>query len=210
MRWYREGDQPPLDELAIYAAADFAIGERQHNDSTVIYIVGIDRDMRVWILDRFKGQWGSLTIIKNLCLAHNRWKPELFGGEQGHIEQAINPILNDYKYRPEYNAPGLFLRPLKPGRNDKMARARPFQGLVESHQVYFPEDAPWIQDMLQELLRFPAGKHDDDVDALAWIGKMLELFTPVPRPKEEKRKSWKDKLDKFVRNDPNRRSPMRA
>lgn len=210
LRWYRTGDAPPLDELAIYAAADFAIGERQHNDSTVIYIVGIDRDMKVWILDRYKGQWGSLNIIKNLCLAHNTWHPELFGGEAGHIEQSINPILNEYKYRPEYNAPGLFLRPLKPGRNDKRARARPFQGLVESHQVYFPEDAPWIPDMLQELLRFDSGKHDDDVDALAWIGKMLELFTPVPKPRVEKEKSWKDKLGQYVRNDPNRRNPMRA
>lgn len=210
LRFYEEGQQPPLEDLAIYAAADFAIGEKQQNDSTVIYIAGIDRDMRMWILDRFKGQWGTMNILKNLCLAHRTWAPELFGGEKGHIEMTLQPILNEYKYRPDYNAPGLFLRPLKPGRNDKVARARPFQGMVEAHQVYFPKDAPWITDALQEILRFPLGKHDDDVDALAWLGKMIELFSPVPMPKPEKKKSWKDKLDKFVKRDETRDhiSPM--
>lgn len=211
LRFYEEHERPPLEELAIYAAADFAIGQKQQNDNTVIYIAGIDRDMRMWLLDRYKGHWGTLLIIKNLCLAHNTWEPEMFGGEKGHIEMTLNPVLNEYKHRPEYNAPGLFLRPLKPGRNDKVARARPIQGLVQAHSVFFPKNAPWLADALIEILRFPAGKHDDDVDALAWLGKMYELFSPVPKEEPPKKKSWKDKLDKYVKHGgEGRRSPMSA
>lgn len=211
LRFYEMHERPALDDLAIYAACDFAIGEKQENDSTVIYIAGIDRDMRMWILDRYKGQWGSLNIIKNLCLAHNTWEPEMFGGERGHIEQTLNPMLNEYKFRPEYNAPGMFLRPLKPGRNDKRARARPFQGMVEQHQVYFPKHAPWLADALSEILRFDAAKHDDDVDALAWLGKMIDLFSPVPAPPQPKKRSWRDNLDKYVKHGSSgKKRPMAA
>ena len=160
LRWYNEKDRPALDDLAIYAAADFAIGQKEANDSSVIYVVGIDRDMRIWVLDRYKGRWGTYEIIKHLCLMYKTWQPEITGGEKGHIEMSISPVLDKEKIG--LGAGGLFMKPLAPGRRDKQARARPIQGMVESHQVFFPADAPWIEDMLQEVLRFPAGKHDDD------------------------------------------------
>jgi hypothetical protein len=39
--------------------------------------------------------------------------------------------------------------------------------------VHFPEQAPWLEDLITELLAFPHGRHDDQVDsiaqALAWL-----------------------------------------
>ena len=60
--------------------------------------------------------------------------------------------------------------------------------------VYFPEYEQWYEGLQDEMLRFPDGKNDDQVDALAWIGKMMEMFVPIPPPREEKKKSWRDKL----------------
>ncbi len=38
-----------------------------------------------------------------------------------------------------------------------------------------PERAPWLQDFQTEILQFPAGKHDDQIDSLSqflkWITK---------------------------------------
>jgi predicted phage terminase large subunit-like protein len=31
---------------------------------------------------------------------------------------------------------------------------------------YVPADAPWLPDLRAELLAFPTGRHDDQVDAL--------------------------------------------
>ena len=49
--------------------------------------------------------------------------------------------------------------------------------------------APWYADFRAELLSFPAGRHDDQVDALGLVGQLLDVMisgrTP---PKEEKKK----------------------
>jgi phage terminase large subunit-like protein len=33
-------------------------------------------------------------------------------------------------------------------------------------QVFFPREAPWLVDFENELLAFPNGRHDDQVDAV--------------------------------------------
>ena len=56
-------------------------------------------------------------------------------------------------------------------------------------KVFFPKDAPWIDQFLYELSRFPAGTHDDQVDALSLLGRILDQMstgqTPVIPPSEE-------------------------
>ena len=49
---------------------------------------------------------------------------------------------------------------------------------------------------------FPFSKHDDIVDALAWIGLMLQDMDRPQAEKQEKKekKSWKEKLKKHMLN----------
>jgi hypothetical protein len=42
--------------------------------------------------------------------------------------------------------------------------------------LYVPINAPWYSDFRAELLSFPAGKHDDQVDALGLIGQLLDTM----------------------------------
>ena len=53
--------------------------------------------------------------------------------------------------------------------------------------LYVPEgDALWVGELKRELLAFPAGKHDDQVDALGIVGQLLDMAvygTPPPGPK---------------------------
>jgi len=48
-----------------------------------------------------------------------------------------------------------------------------------------PRNAAWSAELRAELLSFPAGKHDDQVDALALIGQLLENVLPGREPKVE-------------------------
>ena len=64
-------------------------------------------------------------------------------------------------------------------------------------RVWFPhpDKAPWVHELTDELLRFMAGgTHDDQVDALAWLGQMVTDMIPFRAPKPARKKSWKDKL----------------
>jgi predicted phage terminase large subunit-like protein len=56
---------------------------------------------------------------------------------------------------------------------DKVMRLRAQTAKIEGGFVIFPEEAPWLDAYLRELLSFPNSKNDDQVDstvyALAWI-----------------------------------------
>ena len=41
--------------------------------------------------------------------------------------------------------------------------------MIEGGQLLLPEDAPWLADFKGELLAFPSGKHDDQVDSLSQL-----------------------------------------
>ena len=38
-------------------------------------------------------------------------------------------------------------------------------GAIEAGQVFVPEQASWLEDYLHELMMFPAGRYDDQVDS---------------------------------------------
>lgn len=56
---------------------------------------------------------------------------------------------------------------------DKITRMSNQSALIESGQVFLPEAAPWLDDFKVELLAFPHGSFDDQVDSLSqflgWI-----------------------------------------
>jgi hypothetical protein len=51
----------------------------------------------------------------------------------------------------------------------------------------------WNAGLMAEMLRFPNGVHDDQVDSLAWIGLMMSDMSVVV-DKKVIEESWRDKL----------------
>ncbi|MER8843689.1 phage terminase large subunit, partial [Mesorhizobium australicum] len=58
-------------------------------------------------------------------------------------------------------------------RTDKESRLSRVAAMIENGNVNLPKDAHWRDDFLLEVLAFPHGKHDDQVDsmtqALIWM-----------------------------------------
>ena len=77
---------------------------------------------------------------------------------------------------------------------------------MQQGMVYFPQDPIWVGPLIAELLRFPNGVHDDQVDALAWIGLMMTEFATFVE-KIEHVPSWRDKLKYLAKTD-KRKSAM--
>jgi hypothetical protein len=55
--------------------------------------------------------------------------------------------------------------------------------------LYVPAKASWYPAFTAELLSFPAGQHDDQVDALGLVGQLLDQMVPgyVATPDPPKR-----------------------
>jgi hypothetical protein len=63
--------------------------------------------------------------------------------------------------------------------------------------LYVRQGAPWLAALRAELLSFPAGMHDDQVDALSLIGQLLDrigagqkLEPPEPRRRDDYRPAF--------------------
>lgn len=178
-----------------YTAWDFAIGTKQANDFTVGATISTNTADSNYVesISRFKGD--TFEIVETMLNVAERYMTlsngrYVMGVEDGQIWKSIEPIL---KKRMEERKLFPSMQTMKP-LTDKMARARPLQGRMQQGKVLFPEDAPWLQEVVREMLQFPGGQHDDAVDALAWAIR-LSMQNPTPRAEEPKRKaSWKDKL----------------
>lgn len=205
-RYYSPNELPPLSEMRIYAAGDLAISQKQSADWTVFVVVGIDRQQNIWLLDHHRGHYGALGIIDKMFEIQLTWNPELFGIETGQIELTLEPFIQKAE---EERGVTLTYEKLRTRGQDKSLRARPIQGRMEQGKVYWPKGAVWTQTMVNEMLKFPLGKNDDQVDAIAWIGQMITLFGIVNQKKVVK-KSFMDKIRKHVVGDRRRISSMSA
>ena len=154
----------------------------------------------MWILDMRRDRWDSFEIVEQIMDVHHEWQPHISGIEKGQIQMAIGPYLEQRIQ--EERAYDMVVQDLPTGRRDKEARARAIQGRIRQGKVHFPRDKPWIDDLLQEMLRFPHGAHDDCVDALAWIGLMLQDMNhpmEVIYGQGKDRDGWRNKLLKTLR-----------
>lgn len=207
-KWYGAQDIPPYDELNFYTAWDLAIGEREQNDYTVGVTVGVDKHDRTYVVDIQRGHWGPLEIVDRMLTVYKTWRPAITGVERGHIEMTLRPFL-DKRIREE-RLTSFYIEELNPGKRDKVARARSIQGRMQQGLVFFRRHCNATAALQAEMMRFPNGVHDDQVDSMAWIGQILSLMV---RPREEKqkpKKSWKDKLNKIARGTSGRRDHMSA
>ena len=50
---------------------------------------------------------------------------------------------------------------------DKATRWAAAAGKLEAGEVVFPKDAPWIEDLRREVVAFPNGRNDDQVDSIS-------------------------------------------
>lgn len=185
--------QPERRDMNVFQAWDFAISEQTQNDYTVGMCIGQDFRDNLYVLDvrRFKTGDGE-AIVDTILDYYVEWDANLLGFEDGQIWKSLTSSFErrcqERRLYPAYE----ILKPL----TDKLVRAQPLRGRMQGKKVYFDKTAPWYDPLRGELVRFPAGKHDDQVDALSWATR-LALLRPAPKDPAPtpKIKSWKDKLN---------------
>ena len=79
------------------------------------------------------------------------------------------------------------IEPITPHGADKQVKAQAFQGLAASGCVWIPE-GPEGDDVIEQYVKFPSGKNDDEVDAGSLIGRAIADAHPavVPVKTDEK------------------------
>jgi predicted phage terminase large subunit-like protein len=164
--WFHRYDIAPK-HLNIYITHDDAVTDGA-GDFTEIGVFGVDPVDNIYILDWWSGQTTSDVWTDELIGLVNKYDPFAVVGETGPIRRAVEPFLLKRMEKKKIYCRLEWL----PTIGDKAARARSFQGLASMGKVYLP-NTDWADDLLRQLMRFPAGVVDDKVDACGLIGRAI-------------------------------------
>jgi predicted phage terminase large subunit-like protein len=166
-----------LPNLEYFAAADFAISEKEKGDFTVIIVGGMCPNNRLHIVDVKKFKGDSEAIIQELIATQKMYEPNIFTFETEKIDKAIGPFLEREMMRT-----GVYLNIhlMTPMKSSKTARARSIQAMHKAGAVRYDKEASWYPGFEAELLMVsdsgPRGKHDDMFDAFAYLGLTVNQF----------------------------------
>jgi predicted phage terminase large subunit-like protein len=175
-KWYDTA--PPREQLRTYGASDYAT-KQQGGDFTVHLVVGLDPGSNIYLLDLYREQSSPDKWIDPLLDLMARWKTITWAEEAGQIKNSVGPFITKRQLERRIHA----VRRQFTSSSDKPSRAQAIRGRAGMGMVYLPRNAPWAVDFVHELLRFPAGTHDDQVDAFSLIGRMLDEMVPGAQPK---------------------------
>jgi predicted phage terminase large subunit-like protein len=152
--WFRSY-AGPIEFTRTIFSLDCAYKKGEMNDYSVIMILGETKNgFYLRHVTRERLEFPELQA-RAVGLAEV-WKPHAVLIEDAASGQSLNQALKS-----ETKLPILPVKPL----GDKQARAHAVSPLVESGRVFLPTEAPWLNDLIDELAAFPAAPHDDQVDA---------------------------------------------
>lgn len=190
--WFRYYDEKPK-HLRCYGASDYAV-TADGGDYTVHAVCGIDHEDNLYVLDVWRARAESHIWVEEFINLIDRYKTLNWAEEQGQIIKSLGPFIDKRMRERKVYA----RREQMPSVADKPTRCRSFQARAAMGKVYLPHNAPWVADLMTELLSFPVGKHDDQVDALGLIGRLIDTMVAarLPKPEGPRQSRWQQAFAK--------------
>lgn len=68
------------------------------------------------------------------------------------------------------------------------------QGRVRARAVKFDKSGDWYATFEDEVCKFPRARHDDQFDAFAYIGMMLDSLVEAPTKEEIEEEEYENEL----------------
>lgn len=174
-----------------YIAADLAISQSETADYSVFVIAAMDENRTLQVRNVIRERLDGREIVDMMLSLNDVYKPEVFGIEDMQVSKSIGPFLREEMLR---TGKFINLLPLKHGGKDKLQRARSIQGRMRAGGVKFDKAGDWYPIFEDELCKFPRGTKDDQVDAFAYIGIMLDSLIEAPTREEQEDEAYYDEL----------------
>jgi len=160
IRWWTKDNPPKIDFMV--QAFDTALTTKERSDFSVCHTWGVfeneeDGTQNVILLNKVKGKYEFPELKAMAHEQYKMWEPDSVIVE---AKASGQPLID------EMRRSGIFVQDFSPGKGqDKIARLNAVADMFASGHVWFPENA-WAAATVEEILAFPAGEHDDEVDTM--------------------------------------------
>ena len=166
--WFGTYNEVPLKESPgrIIQSWDFAVKDGEQNDYSVCVTAHV-KGNEISIIDIFRDRLDYPSQRKAVIRLAGKYETKVI-----LIEDAANgsPLIPDLR---NLNQPGIPTPiSIKP-KGSKVERLSVQSSRIEAGDVRLPHSSSWLDEFKAEILAFPNGRHDDQVDALsqlmAWV-----------------------------------------
>ncbi len=160
--WFKTYDDPPAatQQIRIVQSWDVAGTATKRSDWSVCTTWAVHQKT-FYLLDVWRGR-SEYPALKRQVIALQ----QAHGAQTVLIEKAglgLN-LVQDLKA----DSPAGFPNPIGvTPQGDKLTRMEAECARIEAGHVVLPREAPWLAQLLAELLAFPNGRHDDQVDSVS-------------------------------------------
>lgn len=166
--YYTYKNRPPFSH--ILQSWDIALSTGDSNDYSACVTAGIHRENGwVYILDITRNKWEFPDLTEKIVQMRNKHNANQVIIEDSPISKGLIQQLKQYNFsvithKPEFS---------------KEVRANNQTFKIKAGEVILPQDASWIEAFRSEILAFPKGAHDDQVDALVQLLENVQEFNPA-------------------------------
>lgn len=154
----------------ILQAWDCGVGVGAHNDYSVCVTVAINGPWdccTIAVVDVFRDRLPYPGLKQKIIDLHRQWRPLEVGIEDaGNGAAVIQDLRSGNQIWPEA---------LKPTKSKEL-RIAIQSAKIEQRRVFLPVGDPNAMALLEEAVAFPSVRHDDMVDALAYVLSMIDTF----------------------------------
>jgi predicted phage terminase large subunit-like protein len=160
--WFRFYEQEPtyLPNDRIIVSWDTAMSSGELSDYSVC-IVLLVRGETAYVLDVLRDRLEYPALKRKVIEIHHQWRHAtrnyaLLIENKGSGMSLIQDLR-------QHNIHAICIVP----DGDKIMRMHRQTARIEAGSVLLPECAPWLDDFCSEMMAFPAGRYNDQVDALS-------------------------------------------
>ena len=164
-----------------FVTIDPAVKEKESADYTGTTINRVDVDKN-WYIKSTKKKINSAKLIDHIFKIWEDEKPEMIGVEETVYYDAVEPFLRQAMVDRDIFP---IVYPLKHHGTNKEIRIRGLLPRYEAKKIFHIKDK--CKTLEEELVRFPKGKNDDEVDALAYQAQIVQYPVKPKTRREEVR-----------------------
>jgi len=167
--------------LRVYGTTDWATMEpkkgKKEPDFTEHGIWGVCPQNNLYALDWWFKQAETDVGLRAFIGYIKRYKPAHWWNEGSLIEKSIAPYV-----RSEMRTQNAFVSlDSLPSIEDKGSKLQSFHARWHERTVFFPIHRAWTEHVIEQLIKFPAGRWDDAADCCGLIGRGLDkMYAPAP------------------------------